>query len=497
MTANSRFEFLPSIALDIILDHLDLDSIKSLRLTNKTVSRQCIGPRFKSFFKKQTTDLTKGSLQSLSDLASHPAFGPAVKDLTITAVICDLSVLQEIVRSKEKRQSQQQGVFSMSTIRKCSQAELEQAQSDLDWLQNEDKQRSIPAETAIQSLTSIFRHRKSFDSIDLDATVLQGPNERVTTSESEWNANWMRASQVYAITMSAIARSNIAVDTLTIFRCTPRCSVASCDITSHMATPDMQASSALSIREFALSLSTKVETDFHRFMQEASQTENDRPALHASGRRRQFLNAAEDPQAVSEDNFPGAARLLKLMPKLEALDLHLCPTVHGDRSSYARIFKDVADLHFPALQQVFLRGLYVSEDSLLKFLSKHPKIDDLHLGGVHLTSGSWKTIFAYLGENMPALKRLYVSSIYANNKLVNLISIHGTDQFDNINYKNYAHPNYFSAVPQAIVHTAVFDEERIKKGFELDDRKPAEGEWFGSPGLAMWQQMYRANYGCP
>lgn len=91
--------YLPIVVVDKILEYLDLETIKSLRLTDRTWSELCLGPRFKSFMRHQSTDLTPQSLESLSALSCHAILRPAVKDLTIVAAVYDSSLLQRVLRT--------------------------------------------------------------------------------------------------------------------------------------------------------------------------------------------------------------------------------------------------------------------------------------------------------------------------------------------------------------------------------------------------------------
>lgn len=72
-----------------IVECLDLVSITNLRLTCSLLAIRCSGPRFKSYFNHVQTDLSESSLESLNALASHPTFGPAVRNMTVMATVYD------------------------------------------------------------------------------------------------------------------------------------------------------------------------------------------------------------------------------------------------------------------------------------------------------------------------------------------------------------------------------------------------------------------------
>lgn len=70
-TSLQRVSFIPS-CWDTVLDSLDLESIKSLRLVNRTLAQQCLVSRFTRQIAKQDTDLSRKSLDQLLALASNP-----------------------------------------------------------------------------------------------------------------------------------------------------------------------------------------------------------------------------------------------------------------------------------------------------------------------------------------------------------------------------------------------------------------------------------------
>ncbi|KAL2013888.1 hypothetical protein VTN00DRAFT_1413 [Thermoascus crustaceus] len=437
--AELNLNHVPPEVVEKIIKYLDLNTIKSLRLTSKVFGERCLGPRFKSFLKQQTTDLTEQSLWSLCTLASHPELGPAVKNLTIMATVYDASKLERILSTKKRRIVESSGPFA-----------------------RKEEREALSNESVIDSLASALRLLGRLDSVDLDATVVQGPNVTVSTATGEWHPIWILASQVYCLTMSAVARSGVAVDTVTVYRNTPRCSVPSCDITAHVEKLDAGhlTFAGTSIKNLALSISTKVETDFHKITAARERLEGADRAFHEVFGSKAGLLEASNPEALAEENFLGIARLLRLMPKLEAIDLHLYDTLEGDAKAYDQIFKAIArEVHLPSLEQCFLRGIYASEESMLQFLENHPRINHLDLREMTITSGSWEPIFKYLGSRMTALTRLRLSNLRDENKsLRNLNPVweEGSGAAD-----------YSSSYPCGgglMVHTREFDVDDFKKG---------------------------------
>src|SRR3954469_4396006 len=96
----SPFVSMPLDLLDNVFELLDLDEIRNVRLTCKSLS--IIGPRFKSFFANQTTDLSPESFHQQLSLASHPQLRSAVSTLVVMAVVIDTSELDRIIKTRRR-----------------------------------------------------------------------------------------------------------------------------------------------------------------------------------------------------------------------------------------------------------------------------------------------------------------------------------------------------------------------------------------------------------
>ncbi|PGH29784.1 hypothetical protein GX50_07455 [[Emmonsia] crescens] len=168
---------------------------------------------------------------------------------------------------------------------------------------------------------------------------------------------WVRASQVYRLSISALATSGIIVNSLAVYGNTVPCSVPSCDIMTLMEKLDWRNDARLgdSIQNLALSVSMKVETDVSKI-----------PAAHkhlepANLRSQMIFDwnmlKVTDFEAVAMIKFTGITHLLKLMLSLETIDLHL----------------------YYCLKSYLNR-------SLLQFLINYSHIDYLDLREIHLIS---------------------------------------------------------------------------------------------------------------
>jgi hypothetical protein len=196
----------------------------------------------------------------------------------VMAVVIDTSELDWMIETKRKRIVDVQGPFTTTTEPACTEEELSQAAEDLKWLHSQRaSQTSQNFDESVTSLAAILNLYGCLDTIKLDSCVIKGPKTQVSTAEaSEWHPVFTRASEVYRITTSAILQSQVMLKTLLIYRTTPRCSVPSFDVTTHMeqleAIPGFE-NTLSGLENFALSFSTRVPMDFSKV--EAARAELD------------------------------------------------------------------------------------------------------------------------------------------------------------------------------------------------------------------------------
>ncbi|PWY68996.1 hypothetical protein BO94DRAFT_590576 [Aspergillus sclerotioniger CBS 115572] len=465
---NSRMSFPPLLVVDAIVKHLNLETIKSLCLTNKAWGELCLGPRFKSFVHHQVTDLTARSLQSLTALNCHPYLRTGVKKLTIIADVYDLSVLRRISRTKEYE------VITGNLIesRACTQDELAQVESDIQWLEERSfNSQLVNEDDIVKALVTLFNHLGQLDSIALETMVTTVPRSVAFETKGEWHMIW----------------SDIVVDSLSIYEEPICCAVPTNEITAYMDNLDTRGwafSPGQSVTSFAVDLSMRVDSNQERLMKHRDQADR----LEGVDRWAQIstlgsLKSDVHPEAISENNFPGVSRLLKRMPNLQSLILSLRRTVVGDTSPYCQLFDAIAEeVHLPQLERLWLLRIYTTSNTLLRFLRNHLGIRELHLEKVNLLSGSWETVLQHVQE-MPYLTKVILSAIETAGEPVNLIQA-GCFDYDYYVASN-SDPDYYWCSRGVFVHRREFDASAIRQGFHFtsdwtgtSEYTPAEYEWY-------------------
>lgn len=463
--------------------HLDLASLKALRLSSRKLCARCTGPRFKTFISHQKIELSKSGLQSFRQLAVHPELGPAAKNLVIMATIYDQTRQRKVINRWGHNLPD-----GNPTPSGRSHEVLAEADSNLAWLNaQQQRQDELSYDDIVKSLAISLKHIGQLDRIDLDAVLVQGRDETRTTdnSRAKWYPVWMRAARVYCITIEAIAQSGVAPKALTVYQKTPRCSVPLYDIATNRAMRDLPGfkDAGKSIEDLALSISTKVPTGA-----------TERPpripvACHEVSSAVASIAGLGEDQVLKVEDFGGLARFLSFTPNLKALEIHLYNTLFNPVILYQGMFKSIAtETRLPLLRKCSLRGITANGDWLLQFLTNHPQITDLTLNQISLTSGkTWQQIFEHLvSRKTPPLERLHLSTLKSSQQMINL---HPTWE----EHSKELEENSLSQI--FFVHTKEFRADEIQRGLEF---RPMPVDLMqGSSGSYMWMHSLNKEYGPP
>lgn len=371
----------------------------------------------------------------------------------------------------------------------CTELQLQRLESNLEWMKSHSNSYNIPVsaeDDIINRLASVFRWQQgsSLDTIELDARFVDGPGlssrpvaRHITHPDRQWL--WAWASRVYRLTMTALCQSGVKIRNLHIFSNTTGCSVPSYDVTvglPQLLSVGLAGSLGL-LKCVSLSFSTRMDHGWEQlekvYGQKAGSRERRRQRLQWQQIRddlewQEMHGVATDdeedtddsdwdsdpeydsgipgekgseirgrygdtmPQVLCRDNFPGIALLLRHMPNLETLDLHMFQTLEYEAydgrcrlNKYNAVFKYMAEPghHFPLLKTLVLRGLCIDPSDLLVFMERHPKVENLELRSVrstfsarHASWMTWNNVLSSLCRDAvrrdSALSRVFCSNLY-------------------------------------------------------------------------------------
>ena len=399
------FNRLPPEMLCAVCAHLDADSIGQVR----RVSRGCkvqFTPFFLHYFRTQDIDLSPRSLQRLSDMASSPDLCGAVRVLNLTCLYHQEAAIS----------SRGPNTYSY------------RARGPPDVAQHQPDQAHFSGNAMCDALTTLLRRLSNIDTITLEGAVIcytreQPLSEHRCNTENvrglSWLGLWAHAIRASRVVLSAVARSQPGLKSLFIYQKTVRCGLPTNQITADLI-DRMEAEGfevvGRGLQHLAISVGTTV------LPPPASSTE-DTPSTSRGFYELVDLIGGDklevgDPRLDAHAGLDGLTRLLRFMPNLESLDLHLFnaapirSTVPEDRPFQSLLPTLFTSLSLARLESLSLRGLPATEQTLTGFLSQHPRLRSLALDDVYLSGGSWTKVLAVAVRACPGLSRAQLCNLW-------------------------------------------------------------------------------------
>lgn len=392
------FHTLPPCLFVELLEHLDVSSLGTLRLVNRSL-KALFDPPFLHPFRDGPIDLSKAGLGIMRCLDA--TFG--IRDLTLTCVVYQLP---SSYTNRPPRNYMLVDQFRMPRWKERAEAE-EKRRRPLDFSIEADKlwmekrvaeQREFSGESMCAMLTTALRELRDLRSITLTARVV-GPdrrNARLPEDFRHFDLDWRelrsQSVQSYRILVSAIAKSRVCIEGLYIYQGVKLCGV-----------PENEASLPIERTEEAEGLSVVLGHLKSFAIRLTSSVDPIQPRDIAVSSR------YHDPFKI-ESNPEGLAELLHLMPHLESLDLHFFTNACEkpvEACYKAFLPTAIRGLRSPNLKELSLAGFWTTEESTRRTIKDHPSIQTLSLRHLRLADGSWEPIFVALGR-AKSLRRLYL-----------------------------------------------------------------------------------------
>lgn len=493
---------LPNELFELVLRHCDFGSITALRRTSKAHAARCMSPAFKAYFSHQETDLSEPSLRRLMRLASHPQLGPAVTDLTVTAVSYDTTLWENILHGSIGRQSSTVNNHVNLIITKLIPHIRKLAQLRQAWLRQSD-------EHAAHMLAGAFTGLQSLRTLKLDARVVQVPSsephddwlearvqDASSRGEVDWISLWADCSRVLDIVTQAVGHGGANIESLSVFDgCFGK--VSSWRFHQNFLRVLQPGTlhknfTAAAAKLTTLNLTFSTLTYTPDGLPDQGNISNV-PAVRLSSRPR--LIAANAGQGTAD--FGEIAQFLKTTSQLDTLSLHMYNTLRGHPVVYSQVIDRIADeVRLPNLHRLTLRGMWCTTDALLRFLRAHPDITELNFMEIHLLGplSSWDRVFEALRQKLRNLSKVYLENLWYGRG--NLLPLDSKDK----KFSSDSDLTYRGRNGQAcIVYARSIGTAELKKGIELaaSTTTPASTRGRGDRTTMAWLKQRYIDYGPP
>lgn len=402
------FARLPLEVISNIGDNVDAASLGTLRLSSRAM-RDVFTPHFTRYHIKdsQSIDLTKQCLDRLRVLSSSPHLRPRIRRLHLTCIYYhetpaergpDTTFPDEPIFPRRKE-------WFLHPLRFLD------APEDRKWMDHRQaEQFALHGAVICAQLSNALRVFGSLDEIGLEAAVVLGrqPEHRWQPHKVEhlaWKELWARAIQAYRVVMSAIARSQICLGSLSIYTKTKICSVPYHEAAAVVPIIVQEGFAAIGARlnHFSISLATAVPS-----VVSASDGDDDfyEPRDIPGG---EVLNES---LLDNKSELQDVERLFQLMPNVESLVMELYLTSHEQETfldSYSPLLSAIfCSTARPRLLSLDLQGFPVETTLMEGVLSNSPNIHSIRLQHMSSNQNQWAQVLTPLTKAHSTVRSLYL-----------------------------------------------------------------------------------------
>ncbi|KAI0839523.1 hypothetical protein F5Y06DRAFT_303209 [Hypoxylon sp. FL0890] len=373
-----KLDRLPIELVEKVVGFLDYPDAASLRLASQEVCKRASRGPFTFFYRHKTIKLTRSNLE---EFVSHTsALGPAcyVRHLTIAGVL---------PRSRSTRRGRTEPDHTRGLQR-----------------------------LLVQALSNLKEHSRFKDLISVRLKLVP---EDITEIQQDffrsWRAVWQEAQRTFKVTVAALHEAQLPVkDSFYVFEGVDGCSL-SVDTFSSFPREIAMGSVFESLKTLKLRLSVppKMPTAF------LSDPYYDKSPFPGVGYMTQAWH--------SDNALRSILRSLSHLPNLEDLEVHWYdmggftatdfPKIEELQTSHHELNSSMESRVFPEIQRLLylqkctLRGIFVSDSSLIEFLKCVNPIE-LHLTDIRLLSGTYENIFTFITDNDSSIWSYYLDDLY-------------------------------------------------------------------------------------
>ncbi|KAL1999309.1 hypothetical protein VTN02DRAFT_4710 [Thermoascus thermophilus] len=432
---SSPLEALPIELVELIVTFLEPRDVASLRLTSRIVADKTSQGSFAARFTRRTVALTTATLREMVRVTGQGHLGRLLQHVTIAGIARDGTTAAEKEEEEEDTEHRRLLTEAFDTLKRRSPT---------------------------GGLSSL-RLRVAARVDGADGEELVEPDHFYA-----WRRVWDAALRAFKVTMAALSEARLPVtEQLDLFGSVRGCSLA-CDAFllafAHGPASMMMRTIFGSVKRVMVSLSAPY--------QAATEHGSESESRHANLILQNILQV-----------------LLPVMPELQSLDLHwynlgastsTSPVPSATRQDSNSNTSSAAAAN---LKECSLRGIYVSEDDLLRFLQA-VRPATVTLTDIRLVAGTYASIFHYLTDPDGPVTRYHLDDIRERNALVHF-DVPGRPKF------RYCRDD--AVGPSSLTRRAsqeVKEEEGIRYRF-------ARGRALGAGERRRWLQSKAREFGPP
>lgn len=347
---------LPTEIIECICCYLSRDRVLKLRLSCRELAAKASQGQFRRYFRKKSIQLNDHQLQTFADVTRDGKLGCLLEELTIDGRADDVAIWPLFPREHVSELLRE----------------------------------------AFRNLKASSRSRKRLSiNIGVKTTHMEGFDHRL---------RYDIAKQIFATTMQALSESGLPITMLDLFGTHGDCSIPF-DAFVLLFTLHGLSNSLSTLRQLKVRITQGEEAFAHENVTMG------------------FRYRDETTTRLAKVYVRCMAHFLELMPRLSVFDVHFHRPCSG--SAAGTIEKHFLDAVHQSLQaapltSIILRGLYLSEETLLTFLRQHsPSMHEVILREIKLHTGTFRSIVEHLTRSATGLAHLDLKDLFdCDNKVI-------------------------------------------------------------------------------
>jgi hypothetical protein len=411
-----RLTLLPNELFTTIVNRLELKDLQSLRLVARSIDVKVVNCTF--ILSHLRVELDESQIQQLCDTTSNLIRSAAIKTLTFTAHVYDLSRTLETLSLPRRRPEEVYGSIGL-IVGRVNMWEKDIETMEQNCLQRTTQNMQLGSDATIGSLSSVLSMTNNLRAINLRTSshynkYYDKAEVYETAMLSAGTLPWLVGVTLLHALFEAISRAELkSLRELTICGVFPKCSMSLPALVRIL--PLIQESSNLRnilsrIESFTLGVNSYVD-------EEMNATEDH--LWHDS-----IDNWSHGWSSSLQINpVASLTMLLSLMPALHELDLHFYTPKAQHATTKLLQSHILEELTFEALEKCTFRGFMCSNESLARFIGAHSCLQQLALKCIKLSNGSWQPILNQI-SCMPQVQSVRLESLQQmNGTMLNLTRV--------------------------------------------------------------------------
>ncbi|KAF1826665.1 uncharacterized protein K489DRAFT_122284 [Dissoconium aciculare CBS 342.82] len=387
-----------------IVENLDLESVRNLRLVSREISHKATQRTFASFFQTTRIVLSRESLEAFARVTSG-AIGSSIEHLTIVGILYEFTPLDDIIKYRRRDTPDKESELEpCETIQvDCRPTEIAQAEKDVDILRQRQSDYALLCRDggdvsllreSLRNMAGASGRVLKYLSLEVAViceaagtklTPLEAREQKTMDSSALEHQVLQSATATFLTSVAALSSSSLMIESANIFRTRPgslRCGLP-CDALAVFERNPQKLLPFSSLRSLSISVADRLEGDLGRLEYEEDEE----------------LEAVKIVEILDDNNSSGLSKLLASCSRLEELYVSFyeepCHFYDPQEAARKKQSHMLLQARLPSLRKLFLGGMEIQVADLTAFLAGHSaSLRSVEMFLVLVYDGLWSTVMS-------------------------------------------------------------------------------------------------------